>query len=203
MDKFTRGTYLKVQFSPTTRLKSLSKLAASRPIWETILRTKTALGQVLLGRHSICQIKSTLTIIESGRETNSDIIAEFLYPHDIVRKPEFRFLDLPKYYKTHSEQSSPPPDKLRQDGVYLVWDTERIRKELTTEQQSVYQDELISYAPQLYAFVPYQGSIWGRTKPDRAGGAESQLPISRADDRRKSAAIGRHLRNQCVKIRDV
>ena len=56
LDALGRGTYVRVQFSPTTRPKSLTKLAATGPVWETILRTKTAIGQVLLGREAVCPI---------------------------------------------------------------------------------------------------------------------------------------------------
>ena len=43
----------------------------------------------------------------------------------------------------------------------MRWNTERIRKELTSEQQTQFDEELKTYAPHLYAFVPYQGSVWG------------------------------------------
>jgi hypothetical protein len=160
LEKSERGTYVKVQFSPNTRPKSLSKLAGSLEVWKTILRTKTALGQILLGRDPVCAIKSTLTVIENGREATSEIIPQFLYPHEIKRKPDFRFLDLPQYFESHSERSAPPPEKLRQDGLYLRWGTERIRSELTSEQQTQFKDELAKYTPEVYAFVPYQGALW-------------------------------------------
>ena len=47
LDPYPRGTYVQIQFSQKTRPKSLSKLAPSIEIWKTILRTKTAIGQVL------------------------------------------------------------------------------------------------------------------------------------------------------------
>jgi hypothetical protein len=161
LDSQPRGTYLRVQFSGSTRPRSLSKVAASQKVWATILRTKTAIGQVLLGREALCTIKAKLHLIESGQTKTTDIEPEFLYPHQVKRTPPFRFLDLVKYWETHSEQSTPPPDKLRQDGVYLTWDTDRIRTELTKEQAEEYADELQRYCPYLYAFVPYQGSVWG------------------------------------------
>jgi hypothetical protein len=161
LDSVTRGTYLRVQFSTTTRPRSIAKVASNLIVWETILRTKTAIGQVLLGRDPLAPIKVKLVLIENGRESTTDVEPLFLYPHDVKRSPAFRFLDLPKYYQTHAEQTAPPPEKLRQDGIYLVWDTERITKELTADQQASFADELKAYSPYLYAFVPYQGSVWG------------------------------------------
>ncbi|MCC6861722.1 MAG: ATP-binding protein [Bryobacterales bacterium] len=161
LDGRGRGTYIKVQFSPSTRPKNLAKLAQSAWIWRVILRTRTAVGQVSLGRDVICPIKTKLHVIEDGRKTTTDVDTSFLYPHEVKRSPAYRFLDLPKYYQTHAEQSAPPADKLRQDGIYLVWDTERIKKELTSDQQVQFAEELKTYSPYLYAFVPYQGSVWG------------------------------------------
>ncbi len=162
LDALARGTYLKVQFSAATRPRNLSKLAGSFPIWATLLRTMTAVGQVLLGREQLAPIKARLTLVDNnGHSSSSDIEPTFLYPHQIKRSPSFRFLDLPKYYDNHAEQTAPPPDKIRQDGVYLEWDTDRIRKELTDDQRSQFTDQLNAYAPHLYGFVPYQGSVWG------------------------------------------
>jgi hypothetical protein len=114
-----------------------------------------------LGRHAICPIKTKLHLVSNGRQNTTDVEPCFLYPHEVKRNPPFRFLDLPAYYQHHSEQSAPPPDKLRQDGIHLAWNTDRIRKELTAEQQAQFDEELKTYAPCLYAFVPYQGSVWG------------------------------------------
>lgn len=161
LDALSRGTYLRIQFSQNTRPKSLLKLAATRPIWETILRTRTAIGQILLGRDALCLIKAKLAFVENGKTTSVAIEPTFMYPDEVKRTPPFRFLDLVEYYNHHPEQSSPPQDKLRQDGVFLEWDTDRINKELTSEQQATFAEELKRYSPHLYAFVPYQGSVWG------------------------------------------
>lgn len=77
------------------------------------------------------------------------------------RTPPFRFLDLVEYYKTQPERSEPAPDKIRQDGLYLVWDTQRIEQELTADQLKTFEAELKHHTPFLYAFLPYQGSLWG------------------------------------------
>jgi len=161
LSSLARGTYVQIQFSPETRPRSLSKLASSPAVWKTILRTKTAIGQVLLGRSGICPIKVKLHLMDGGKTESSDVEASFLYPNQIERNPPFRFLDLVEYYKSHGEQTTPPPDKLRQDGLYLVWDAARIEEELTTDQKAIYAEQLKKYSPFLYAFVPYQGSVWG------------------------------------------
>ncbi len=160
LDSHSRGTYIQIQFSQTTRPKSLSKLASSMSLWRTILRTKTAIGQVLMGRKSIAPLKVKLTLIDGQNSKTADVEPEFLYPHQIKRSPNFRFLDLVEYHKTYPEQTTPPAEKLRQDGLYLEWDAERIQKELTEKQQVAYAEQIKKYAPFVYAFVPYQGSVW-------------------------------------------
>lgn len=161
LEDLPRGTYLKVQFSPDTRPRSLSKLAVDWRVWATVLRTRTAIGQILLGRTPIVKFKTKLTVIHGGGSHEENIEPKFLYPSDIERKPAFRFLDLVKYHKEHAETTKPPADKIRQDGLYLTWDAARINEELTAEQQQTFAEQLKDYSPFVYAFVPYQGSIWG------------------------------------------
>ena len=162
LDKHPRGTVLQVQFSQNTRPRSLTHLASTMEIWKTILRTKTAIGQIMLASdRPVVDLKVKLTIISEEKTTTEPIEPTFLYPHNIVRNPPFRFLDLGKYYETHPEKTTPPPEKLRQDGVYLSWDTERIEKQLTEEQKKGFAEPIAAYSPFAYAFVPYQGSVWG------------------------------------------
>jgi hypothetical protein len=160
LDGLARGTYVQVRFSAETRPKSLSKLAGTLPVWVTILRTKTAIGQVLLGRDSLAPLKVKLKLVDGTKTNSADVEPVFLYPHTIERQPPFRFLNLVEYHGAHAEVTTPPADKLRQDGLYLEWETNRIFKELTQQQQSAHAEHLKSYSPFVYAFVPYQGSIW-------------------------------------------
>jgi hypothetical protein len=161
LDDLPRGTFIKIQFSPETRPRSLSKLATDWRVWATVLRTRTAIGQILLGRSPIVKLKAKLTVIHGGVTHEENIEPKFLYPSDIERRPAFRFLDLVKYHKEHAETTKPPADKIRQDGVYLTWPTERIIEELTADQEQVFAEQLKEYSPFAYAFVPYQGSVWG------------------------------------------
>jgi hypothetical protein len=161
LDDYSRGTYVKVQFSPSTRPKSLSHLASNPTTWITILRTRTAIGQINLQSTQNFDIDASLTVVTPTATKKYKIPLEFYYPHLVARKPPFRFLDVVEYYRTHPEKSKPPTEKTRQDGIYLVWDTERIKKELTDEQQKRLDSELKQYTPTLYAFVPYTSSIWG------------------------------------------
>jgi hypothetical protein len=160
LDQHPRGTYIQIHLSPTTRPRSLSKLASTISLWRTILRTKTAIGQILMGRKSIVPLKVKLSLIDGQNSKAAEVEPEFLYPHQIKRSPNFRFLDLVEYHKTYPEQTNPPADKLRQDGLHLEWDAERIQKELTEKQQLAYADLIKRHSPFVYAFVPYQGSVW-------------------------------------------
>ena len=162
LDSRPRGTYLEVRFSPHTRPRSLAHLAGSLETWCAILRARTALGQIHLGRASPVAINSKITLIKSDRSTQTSAIeAEFLYPHQIERTPEFRFLDLVRYHNNHPEQTEVPAHFRRNDGAYLEWNTDRIRDELIPDESKRFSQELSTYEPHLYAFVPYQGSVWG------------------------------------------
>lgn len=161
LDVLPRGTYVKIQFSSDTRPRSLAKLATDPRVWATILRTRTAIGQILLGRQPIVELEAKLKVIHGGETSTAVVKPSFLYPHEVERKPAFRFLDLVQYHKDHSETTKPPADKIRQDAIYFEWPTERIVAELTADQQKAYDEQLRAYSPTAYAFVPYQGSIWG------------------------------------------
>jgi hypothetical protein len=170
LDSLERGTYLRVTFSPSTRPKSLNRLASNPRVWETILRTRTAIGQILLNSQAVTDLQVKLTVIDSKAESHQyGVEPEFHYPHLIQRKPPFRFLDLVNYWTTHGQRTKPSPDQLRQDGLYLIWDSERIKTELTDAQAESLGDEIKNYSPHLYAFVPYQGSIWGELNSELTG----------------------------------
>ena len=157
-----RGTFIRLRFSESTRPKSLAGLTARPKAWSAILRTRTAVGQVLIGRPSVLDIKVTLNVIgTNGNEHSEEIDPRFLFPHKVVRSPDFRFLDVLEYYDRHPEHSEIPLPYTRQDGVYLFWDTDRIRSEYLDQERARYRDQLDTYNPTLYAFVPYQSSVWG------------------------------------------
>ncbi len=155
-----RGTFVKVHFSPTTLPRSLAHLG--RPeAWPVIVRTRTAAGQVLLGRESLADLRLVVSVTRSdGTVQRSEVAPEFILPHQVPRTPPFRFLDVVDYHRKHREQAEPAPEHRRQDGLYLVWDTQRITEELTEKERTDYAAELRDYTPHIYAFVPYQGSVW-------------------------------------------
>jgi hypothetical protein len=112
----------------------------------------------LLDSDPVVSLKVKLRVIEGDKTTEEDVEATFLYPHTVKRNPPFRFLDLVQYYKTHAEKSKPPREKVRQDGVFLIWDTERLKKEFRGGGQ--YTEQLEAHSPVVYAFVPYNYKIW-------------------------------------------
>ena len=163
LKKLNRGTYVRLQFSPSTRPKSLSALTPHIEAWEAILRTRTAIGQVLIGREPLVNIDFSLTLINAqGEESSFHSKPSFLFPHDVVRNPAFRFLDVGKYYEKYPQRSEIRTEFTRQDGIYIFWDTERIRSQFTESEQKYFQEQLDTYNPTLYAFVPYQGGVWGQ-----------------------------------------
>ena len=162
LERYRRGTYVRIQFSHSTRPKNLGRLASQPKAWEAIIRTRTAAGQVLLGRESIAPIKAVVVVTTAdGEQHRLDFQSEFLFPHQVNRRPEFRFLDVEQYYREYPEHAEPPAEKRRQDGLYLAWNTDKIATELIERERQEFANELEAYTPWVYAFVPYQGSIWG------------------------------------------
>ena len=188
-----RGTYLRIHFSLDTRPRDLRRLAAAFETWEAILRTKTAIGQVMLADDTpTASIDVQLSVV-TGKTTNRRAISPvFLYPHDTPRQPPFRFLDLASYYAQYPEQS-PPTEKRRQDGVHLQWDTARIVSELTADQRTEYAGHLRTHSPFAYAFVPYQASVWRDVNDIVTKPCHEKIFIPRTDARGKRAAPCRHL----------
>ena len=161
LDKLHRGTYVRLQFSGSTRPKSLSALTPHMSAWSAILRTRTAIGQVLLDRSPLVDIEVSLAVIDSQGARSDSLKPTFLFPHDVDRNPDFRFLDVGTYYEKHPQRSDIPVEFRRQDGIFICWDTDRIREELTASERKASKEQLDTYAPTLYAFVPYQGGVWG------------------------------------------
>ena len=139
-------------------------------MWPLILRTRTAIGQVVLDEEEHSQFITRLQVTDSeGRENMYSVEGTFLLPHDVKRDPEFRFLDLVEYYRKNKETADIPVEARRQDGIFLIWDTERIRKELTKEQAAQFDTELSYYSPTLYAFLPYNALIWRQINESLTG----------------------------------
>ena len=160
LESLTRGTFVRLQFSPSTRPRSLASLTSHTGAWAAILRTRTAIGQVLFDRDPIVPLDVSLSVVGSDGGEPVKVEPHFLFPSDVVRKPAFRFLDVGNYYEKHPQISEIPTQFKRQDGVYMKWDTERIRSEYTKEESQRFKDQLDEYSPSLYAFVPYQGGVW-------------------------------------------
>ena len=161
LKRLNRGTFVRLQFSPSTRPKSLVALTPHIDAWDAILRTRTAIGQVLIDREPLVDIEFLVTLIDSQGQESTHPEPKFLFPHDVVRSPEYRFLDVGKYYEKHPQLSEIPPEFTRQDGIFIFWDSERIRQQFTEPERTDFQEQLDTYNPTLYAFVPYQGGVWG------------------------------------------
>jgi hypothetical protein len=160
LESLPRGTYIRIHFSNNTRPKSLSHLATSFQTWETILRTRTAIGQILLECEAVTKLDIKLRVIGQDGTFLGAIEPEFLYPHRVKRTPVFRFLNLTEYYQGHQETSTPPRTMLRQDGIYIFWGTDKVKHELGTDLVTKFEVELDEYQPCIYAFVPYAATIW-------------------------------------------
>jgi hypothetical protein len=159
---FKRGTYVKLQFSGSTRPRRLSALTSHTDAWAAILQTRTAIGQILIGQGPLVDIECSLTVIDSeGEKSTRSLKPSFLFPHSVNRNPQYRFLDVGNFYVQHPELSEVPVEFRRQDGIYIFWDTDRIRAQLTSAQRERFQDPLDNYSPTLYAFAAYQSGVWG------------------------------------------
>jgi transcriptional regulator with XRE-family HTH domain len=160
LDRHKRGTAVRIVFSGSTRPAHLSNLGTSIGVWEAILRTRTAAGQVLLGREPVAPIKIKLTLINNKNQRDSrDIEPLFYYPDSVKKNPEFRFLDVWDYHQQHQGVADIPATAKRQDGIYLRWTTEELRKQLGESEASC-RDLIEAHGPELYAFRPYQSSVY-------------------------------------------
>ena len=83
LDKYPRGTYVQIQLSPNTSPKSLNKIASSTDAWKSILRTKTAIGQILLDCEPVVPLKAKLRIVEGNKITETNVETTFIYPHKV------------------------------------------------------------------------------------------------------------------------
>ena len=161
LDKQKRGTFLRVQFSAKTRPVSLAHLGSTIEVWEVIIRTRTAIGQILIGREPLATFKVRLNLVnKEGLVERKEIVPAFFYPHLAERNPAFRFLDVWKYHKEHPGIVDHSPEAKRQDAVYLEWNTEDITRSLSKEKAKEFELELKQFTPQLYAFRPYHAPIW-------------------------------------------
>lgn len=161
LDTHKRETCVRVQFGSETRPSSLSQLGSGIDIWEAIVRTRTAAGEILLGMESAVPIKVHLKVVDrDGLKAENSIGAVFYYPHLVKRNPEFRFLDIGKYHKDHPGLVDHPAEALRQDAVYMEWDTTEIISAIGKEKVKDLDAELAAFTPRLYAFRPYQAPVW-------------------------------------------
>lgn len=172
LEEHDRGTYVQVTFSSNTRPRSLASIGPAMA-WEAILRTRTALGQVLLGRDPVAKLQAELVVVDiDGVAQHSVIEPTFYLPHYVEREPPYKFLDLVEYFRKYSERSEPPSDKQRQDGIYFQWDSARILEAMTDDERERLAPEVEQYDPLLYAFIPYQGGIWRQMRETTSGRAD-------------------------------
>jgi len=160
LEKHRRGTYLRLQFSPDTRLESLSRLGSSIEVWEAITRTRTAAGQILIGEEPASKFKVVLKLITKDGPIEKEIEPDFYYPHLVKKQPAFRFLDVGSFYKKHVGVADIPEDSKRQDAVYVNWDTPEIKGHLEKDELADFADEITAFSPRLYAFRPYYAPLW-------------------------------------------
>jgi hypothetical protein len=160
LDKHKRGTYLRLQFSPDTRPESLVRLGSTLEVWETIVRTRTAAGQIFIGQEPAATFKILLKLVTKDGPVEKSIDPQFYYPDLVERKQGFRFLDVGNYYEKHPGIADHAEEFKRQDAVYVKWDTDQIKKNLEKEELKDFASELANYSPRSYAFRPYYAPMW-------------------------------------------
>ena len=160
LDKHKRGTYLKLQFSSDTRPESLARLGSSIEVWEAIVRTRTAAGQIFIGETPAANFKVILRLITKDGPVEKEVAPEFYYPHLVSRQPPFRFLDVGPLFEKHPAIADIPDEYKRQDAVYVNWDVSKIKEHLEKDEQKDFKAELDAYTPKLYAFRPYYAPLW-------------------------------------------
>jgi hypothetical protein len=161
LDKHKRGTYLSLQLSSGTRPQSLSHLGSTIEVWEAIIRTRSAAGQIFIGeRPASSAFKIRLKLMTRDGTAEKQIDPQFFYPHLAQRNPPFRFLDIGEYHKAHPGIADHSEDSKRQDAVYVEWDTDEIKRNMEKEELKEFQELLDDLSPRLYAFRPYHAPLW-------------------------------------------
>ena len=161
LDKHNRGTYLKLLFSKETRPASLVNLGSTLDIWEAIIRTRTAVGQILIGQESAGDFKITLKLVNTDSSVlHRDITPQFYYPHLVQKQPPFRFLNVGKYHRDHAGIADVPKDQQRQDAVWVEWNANDIISQMDEDEKEEFATELSGFSPRLYAFRPYDEPTW-------------------------------------------
>ena len=170
LDKHKRGTYLRLQLGPDTRPQSLVHLGTTLEVWETVIRTRTAAGQIFILQEPAGPLKTRLKLVtKDGLSPEKLIDPQFYYPHLIVRNPPFRFLDVGKYHIDHSGIADHPEEAKRQDAVYVEWNTSEIRAHLEPDEAETFERDLASFSPCLYAFRPYHQPLWAALNESATG----------------------------------
>jgi hypothetical protein len=157
-----RGTSVTVQFSADTKPVSLSQLGASLDIWEVIVRTHTAAGQILIGQPPAMPVKIRLVLVDKdGATSRRSIDPVFYYPHLVKCVPTaFRFLNVGEYHREHPDTVDHKPEFKGQDAIFIEWDTAEIASHMEKTEAVDFESELGKYKPRLYAFRPYDQPMW-------------------------------------------
>lgn len=155
------------------RPQDLSWCGATTPDqWETILRTKTPLGGVYLGKvipNTVC----ILTVIDmNGKRQQKEIKrCEYLYPHKVIPSCS----DLKEMISKQSELAAKgKPTKLpsnfyKLNGIYAFWNWKEIvsgngplHPRLDTSEKELLQ----KYDANMYGFLTYSTDIWDEFNDD-------------------------------------
>lgn len=156
-----RGTYLRLLFSQYTSPQSLLHLGTSLDIWEAILRTRTAVGQILIEEEPATQFKVTLTLVATdGSLSEREVAPIFYYPDQAKRLPAFQFLDIGRYKLEHPDVADVPPAYKRRDGVYIKWGPEEVKARLDSSQLEEFKSQIAAMSPRVYAFRPFDEPTW-------------------------------------------
>jgi hypothetical protein len=161
LDAHERGTYVEIQLSRHTRPRELRRMASSLRAWATILRTRTAVGQILVNQEAFCSFLIQLSLVTGDNEEGvCEVTPRFVFPHEVEREPEFRFLDVEEFWAKHGPRTEIPAESRRQDGIYLTWNPEQITEHLREKAATEFRPLIDQYQPSVYAFLPYHSPVW-------------------------------------------
>jgi len=169
-----KGTLVRVRCGNRTRPKNLRFIARDLGAWETILRTKTAIGIInILGDEEVEQFKSSLQVLIKSVDNGITspfrrVTPEYIFPHTVtgISSLDYDAWHSRRFPNIHLIR---PRDK-NKDAVFKFWDKNQTRDlyESSIGRTEENDSTVNMTEPRTYGFYTYSTKVF-RDINDRIG----------------------------------